>query len=281
MTQQPLLDRSAAIFHEAYQKYDPKLVVALVSGGNDSLTAYYVAAKYLHIKIDAVIHVHTGTGIPETLDFVRGWAAGLKGSQYIERSAGSAFEDYVRRKGFFGVGRQAHPFAYHLLKASPLRKAMSYLRMRRRRFPILMLTGIRLEESVNRKYYFSENTIKPDPAAPNNLFVNLIEHFSARDCLDLLNDVQAPRNPVAALLHGSRECMCGTMQTDEDRAEAEYWYPKWGRWLRELDADVRKSFGYGWGEKTTHLRKRLPCKPTDEMGMCQVCQYRLLEEEDV
>lgn len=279
MDQQSLIDRSQGIADTFFAQYDPRIVVALVSGGKDSLTAYYVASHYLHLKIDAVVHVKTETGIPETSEFVRSWAESLKGSLYMERSAGTAFEDYVLRKGFFGRGMRAHAYAYHVLKADPLRKAMSVFRQRRRNFPIMMISGIRLDESNNRKYNFAQKTIKPDPAAKNNLFVNIIEHFSARDCLDLLSEVGAPRNPVSDLLHASRECMCGTMQSEEDRREASYWFPHWGSWIDRLEAKVNETFPEKWGEATTK-KKRLPVKCAGDLGMCSTCQLALFTPEE-
>ncbi len=59
------LERSAEIVQSAIAEYQPQTIVSLVSGGNDSLTAFYVAQR-LQITIDYIVHVYTGTGIRET-----------------------------------------------------------------------------------------------------------------------------------------------------------------------------------------------------------------------
>jgi 3'-phosphoadenosine 5'-phosphosulfate sulfotransferase (PAPS reductase)/FAD synthetase len=265
------VDKSRDIVQGALAEYKPAVTVALVSGGTDSLTAYYVA-RHLQVPVDYIVHIHTGTGIPQTTEFVRKWAR-EQDAEYIEGSAGTAYQDYVLRKGFFGRGLRAHSYAYHVLKAHPLRKAMSSIRQRRRGFPILMLTGIRLDESENRKYNFAGKTCRPDPAAQSNIFCNLIEHWTKRQCLDYLRSIDAPRNPVADLLHRSGECMCGTMQSDEDRQEAALWYPEWGAWLDRLEAKVCENFPAKWGQETTRRAGTAPI----ELGICQGCQLRLID----
>lgn len=264
------LAKSKEIVDEALSHYQPKAVVCLVSGGNDSLTAYYVA-KILQVPITAIVHIHTGTGVQETTDFVRGWAA-TQSCEYIEKSAGDAYKNYVKRKGFAGRGLRAHSYMYHILKASPLRKAVSSIRLRRRNFHVLMINGIRLDESKNRMYNFSGKTYRSDPAAPNNIFVNIIEHWTKDQCREFLVEMEAPKNPVYAMLHRSGECMCGTMQSGEDRKMAEFFFPVWGNWLNRLEEEVKETFTYGWGEGLPKERFRtVPSE--DSLGLCFSCEY--------
>lgn len=266
------LERSAEIVQDAISTYQPKLIVSLVSGGNDSLTAFYVAQR-LGIQVDYIVHVYTGTGIQETRQFVELWAHNGVGKQLLLCDAGKAFEDYVERKGFFGKGVSAHAMAYHVLKAGPLRKGIATLRKGRRNFPVLMLTGIRLDESDNRKYNFAAQTVKRDPAAPSNIFVNLIEHWTQQDCTDFLTSVDAPRNPVSKALHRSGECMCGTMQTREDRQLASILYPTWGKQLDALESRVKEQHGWGWGENMPQSLKqeRAGQLPLEGFEMCRHC----------
>jgi 3'-phosphoadenosine 5'-phosphosulfate sulfotransferase (PAPS reductase)/FAD synthetase len=240
------LVQSQFIMAASIAEIQPKVTVALVSGGTDSLTAFYVA-QALEIPIDYIVHVHTGTGVLQTLDFVEQWAEGT-GIPLLLCDAERAYENYVLRKGFFGRGVKAHAMSYHILKADPLRKGMSKLRQGRRDYPIMMLTGIRLDESDNRKYNFAAQTVKRDPAAPNNIFVNLIEHWTQADCNEFLTQLGVARNPVAKALHRSAECMCGTMQTKEDRQLASIMYPEWGKWLDTLEATVKDLHGWAWDQ---------------------------------
>lgn len=240
------LEVSADIVRNAIEFFRPSAIVALVSGGNDSLTAYYVAER-LQVPIDYIVHVYTGTGIQETRQFVEQWATQV-GKPLLLCDAGAAYENYVMRKGFFGRGVKAHAMSYHVLKAQPLRKGIASIRQRRRDYRVLMLTGIRLDESDNRKYNFASQTVRSDPGAQNNIFVNLIEHWSQQDCQKFLTEVNAPRNPVSKALHRSGECMCGTMQSVEDRQLAAILYPQWGRWINDLERRARELHGWGWSE---------------------------------
>lgn len=272
----PKLARTGVIVRSAIENYHPKVIVSLVSGGNDSLTAYY-ALREVGIKPDFIVHVYTGTGIPETREFVEGWAISV-GIPLLICDAGDAYEKYVQRKGFFGRGVAAHAMAYHILKATPLRKKMSQIRQKRRHFPILMFTGIRLDESDNRKYNFAQNTIKPDPAAQNNIFVNHIEQWTGEDCRYFLEKVGAPKNPVAQALHRSAECMCGTMQTKEDRMIASAIYPAWGKRLDTLETEVKAKHGWGWCENKPKSLTQEENGQLPFINGFEMCRHCLLNE---
>lgn len=249
------LEQSLEIYKKAVEIYQPSAIAIMFSGGDDSLTAYHVA-KRLSISLTHFIHGNTRTGLVETTDFARkiGYESGLK---YLEADAGTAFEDYVRRKGFFGRGIQAHSFAYHVLKAQPFRKAVSSIRQRRRKFQVLLLCGARKDESENRKHNLNEH-YNIDPAAKSNVWVNLMHDWSKADCKAFLQEIEAKRNPVTELLCRSGECMCGTMQSKEQRAEAAYWFPKWGKWLDDLEKEVCEKFSWRWGDDVNryHLLER-------------------------
>lgn len=277
-----LLRKSANIIQLAIDTYHPKLTVMLVSGGDDSVTGYYVA-RALGIQIDYIVHIDTCTGIKETRQFVEQWSA-TTNSPLIIREATMEFERYLHRKGFFGRGEDAHKMAYHVLKAGPLRKAISSLRKRKRNFPVMMLTGIRLSESDRRKYNFATQTIRPDPGAESNIFVNFIEHWSDEDLRSFMRENNLPRNPVSKALHRSAECMCGTMQSQEDRKLASILYPPWGRWLDQLEAEIIQKWGWGWGEEMPKTAKQrlagqLPFIMEDGFEMCRHCLLNQETEE--
>jgi 3'-phosphoadenosine 5'-phosphosulfate sulfotransferase (PAPS reductase)/FAD synthetase len=118
-----MIKKSLEIIEKAIAAHSPYAKVALFSGGSDSLLLLELL-KELRIELDFVIHVHTGTGLPQTLDFVRKHCEQYNG-KYIEASAGSSYERYVLRKGFFGKGVDAHAMAYHLLKQDHLESAIS------------------------------------------------------------------------------------------------------------------------------------------------------------
>ncbi|WP_454686876.1 phosphoadenosine phosphosulfate reductase domain-containing protein [Agrobacterium leguminum] len=234
---------SSEIVKKAIEEFSPTHIVSMVSGGKDSAASDQVARE-LGLKIDFVIHGNTRCGIPETTDFVRD-VYGRKG-EYVEADAGTAYEDYVLRKGFFGVGRNAHGFAYRVLKATPFRKAVSReIRQGKRGVRVLLLNGVRRDESENRMK--NAKVFRADPASPGNIWVNIIHDWSQEDRDAYLESRQTPINPVATQLCRSGECMCGTMQTNQERQEAAAIYPKWHEWLTDLEKEALKLHGFGWG----------------------------------
>lgn len=240
-----LLDESRRIWELATED-SHNYTIAMISGGDDSLTAYHVA-KTIGVKFDAIMHGVTGTGIPQTTDFVRQLAVD-EGLPYVEANAGDAFEKYVLRKGFFGRGQRAHTYAYHILKLTPFRKAISAnFRKRRRNIRVLLINGARYNESDNRKQS-KPNVLNSDPAQEKDVWVNIIHHWTKPQCLAFLKHVEAKRNPVTLLCHRSGECLCGTMQSQEAREEIATFYPDWGAWLDDLEARVFAKHGWRWGE---------------------------------
>lgn len=239
-----MVSSSARILADAIEQFSPTHIVSMVSGGRDSAASDQVARE-LGANISFVMHGNTRCGIPETTDFVRSTYGGL--GDYVEADAGTAYEDYVLRKGFFGKGIAAHGFSYRILKAQPFRKAISkHIRQGKRDVRVLLLNGARKDESENRNNHLQ--TFRRDPASPGNIWVNLIHDWNQGDRDSYLRSRCTPINPVARELCRSGECMCGTMQTKQERGEAAAIYPKWGAWLSSLEAEARARHGFGWGE---------------------------------
>ncbi|KUL94369.1 hypothetical protein DK26_15290 [Bosea sp. WAO] len=262
------LSSSARILKTAIDQFSPTHIVSMVSGGKDSAASDQVARE-LGAKLDLVIHGNTRCGIPETTEFVRDTYGQL--GELVEADAGTAYEDYVLRKGFFGVGLAAHAFAYRVLKATPFRKAVSkHIRHGKRDVRVLLLNGARKDESENRKARLE--VFRRDPAMPGNIWVNLIHDWSQEARDSYLESRETPINPVAKALCRSGECMCGTMQTEAERIEAAILYPEWGKRIAELEQEAIRLHGFGWG-------KPFP-KPRDErqgdlfMPMCSDCMRR-------
>lgn len=273
------LRESKEIIDRAIRDNDPYAIVLMLSGGKAILAAWYTS-QALGVKIDYILHGHTGTGIQETTDFVRRFAQ--ENGRYIEADAGNNYENYVLRKGFFGQGRRAHEYAYHVLKHGPFRKAISqHIRQRKRGRRILLLNGARLSESENRRYNLSE----PTNADGNNIWVNAIHTWSRQERDTFLADCKAACNPVTVALCRSGECMCGTMQSQGDRAEASILYPAWGAWLNGLESRVKAKHGWGWGESMPkHMVQQRQGQLGFDLGeaflpMCVSCKLATGEED--
>lgn len=262
------IDKSAQILKDAIARFSPTHIVSMVSGGKDSAASDAVARE-LGVKIDFVMHGNTRCGIPETSEFVRSTYGAL--GELVEADAGTAYEEYVTRKGFFGVGLSAHAFAYRVLKATPFRKAVSrHIRKGKRDVRVLLINGARKDESENRQKHLQ--TWRQDPASPGNIWVNLIHDWTQDDRDEYLHERGTPINPVAKALCRSGECMCGTMQSKAERNEAAVLFPKWGNWLSELEAEARKIHGFGWGEDFPTYEQKAQINIFEEfLPMCKDC----------
>lgn len=282
-----ILETSKQIWEEANKEYQFSYTLMAFSGGNDSLSTYYTA-KELGIPIDALIHVNTRTGIPDVVEYVQEFAE-KNNERLIIADAGDTYEKYVLRKGFFGLGSRAHEFAYHLLKADPLRKAVSQnFRKGRRGIAVALLNGARENESERRRKT-KPKPVNIDVSAPNNVWVSLIHKWEKSERDDYLSGIpNVFENPVTKNLCRSGECLCGTMQTKAERNEAAFFYPEWGEWLEKLEAEVyQRGFSWGWGEPVNDLKTQLENGAQvlfeDYMPMCVNCQvqYDYLDEQGV
>lgn len=246
-----LIDQSQEIINQALTNYKPYATILMLSGGHDSLLAYHVA-KSLNVPLTHILHGITGTGIQETANFARKVAED-SGLTYLEANAGDAYERYILRKGFFGIGETAHSYAYHVLKREHFGKTISkYIRRGQRGRQILLINGARIQESTRRKQLLNQ-PIRQDT---NNIWVNIVHYWGALERNDFLSEY--PHNPVYEILHRSGECLCGTTQRpfEETRKEVSYWFPPWGQWLNDLEKEAcNRGFCWKWGEDLPNYLK--------------------------
>lgn len=265
---------SKEIIKKAIIDYKPYAVCLMLSGGDDSITALQVCIM-MNIKIDYIIHGITGTGLSAVLPFVKD-VAEKSGIKILYADAGSSFEDYVLRKGFFGRGKSAHKFSYHILKAGPFRKVISEnIRKGIKGRRILLINGVRVEESDNRADNYGENPFRIDG---NNIWVNVIHWWNKNECLKLLESENVKRSPVSIHLGRSGECNCGTMQSEADRILASEFDPKWGQWMMELRKEVLKIHGWDIGQNPSKKQMKEIENEVKKVGefmpMCIGCKSR-------
>ena len=246
LTESSALESSRKVYEQALRSFPPFAVVLAFSGGNDSLATYY-AAKVLGIKIDYILHVNTRTGIAETTEYVRKFAAST-GIPYLEADAGDKYEKRLFLRGFFGRGRHAHTLTYHILKKQQIRAALATIRRRKQNRNIWLLNGARVAESDNRAKNFAGKEIRRSDSKSSNIWVNLIHYWQKSHCSNLLADCKAPCNIVSRELCRSGECLCGSMQSVQARHEASVLFPAWGAWIDALEKKVMETFPWGWGE---------------------------------
>jgi 3'-phosphoadenosine 5'-phosphosulfate sulfotransferase (PAPS reductase)/FAD synthetase len=273
------LRQSLEIYDEAMTTYQPYAVCLLLSGGDDSRLLERICNE-LGIKIDLILHGVTGTGIHEARNFVHE-VAEKSGFKFAEANAGDAYFKYVMRKGFFGRGVDAHTKSYHVLKAQPFRTAISKnIRHGVKGRYILMLNGVRVDESENRADNLGDKYFNIDPAAPKNIWVNMVHWWTTKERDEYLSANNITRNPVSIELGRSGECMCGTMQSMANGLEAAKAFPKWGKWWTDIRKEVVNKFPWDWAQNINryHLEEMngqgnlLKAEPF--MPMCVGCKSK-------
>jgi 3'-phosphoadenosine 5'-phosphosulfate sulfotransferase (PAPS reductase)/FAD synthetase len=268
---------SMDIVQRAIIDYQPYAVCLMLSGGDDSITALKVALM-LGVRIDYIIHGNTGTGLKDVLKYVRK-VAEMTGIRLLIADAGNTWEQRVKTKGFFGTGKMAHSFAYHLLKNNPFQTTISrYIRKGIPGRKILLLNGVRVEESDNRADNFGDNVYR---IRKGNIWVNIIHWWTKKECLALLDAEHFARSPVAIALGRSGECNCGTMQNEASRLACKEYDPEWGDWMWRVRKYVVAKFG--WDIHQTPSKEQLAeikaavAKIDNEQIMCTGCKAAQLK----
>jgi len=235
------------LLDKAVTDYNPTHVIALFSGGHDSLVSTHVATQ--HPSFSFVCHINTGIGIEQTRDFVRAtcedWEVELKEYRAAEYVQGNGkpdpqiFEEIVKQYGFAGPGQ--HSTMYARLKERPLRMMLRELD-RGRNNKTLLVTGVRGQESVRRM-----GNVQPFQVwEGTKIWVAPIWEFSTCDVNHYIEEHGLKRNLVSDLLHGSKECLCGAYAHKGEKEEIRQWYPDVAAELDRLEELAREA-GFPWG----------------------------------
>ena len=145
-----------------------RAVTASFSGGKDSLAAYLLAEKALGPM--ELIFVNTGLEFPETVDFVRGFAAD-RGLRLHELDAGDAF---WRSVDSFGPPAKDFRWCCKSCKLGPLTEGISRL------YPqgTMTVEGNRALESFSRA---ETRFVARNPFVPNQTVLNPLRGWSAAE----------------------------------------------------------------------------------------------------
>lgn len=266
------IERSHELLDRALAEYPVVKVLALLSGGNDSTAL----AHLFRYRIDGIVHINTGTGVPETSQYVRdvakAWDVPL-----IERTPPNSYEDLVLGKvtartgpnvgkvvweGF--PGPATHWFMYQRLKQRALEQVRrEIIGKNGRKQKVVFLAGMRWGESERRMRNAAE--IESDGAI---IWVSGIVHFTDH----LLRQYRAqyqcqadhehaehmlcspkalPFNEVTAHLHMSGECLCGAYAKPGELDMIAMFYPEVAARLRNLEqrAEAGGIKACRWGER--------------------------------
>lgn len=198
----------------AFIRYRTRELHALFSGGDDSLVATHIAS--LHPRFTGVLHLDTGTGIPETREFVIDTCKKYGWPLTIETPDSLSYRDLVLKghktkdgrvlRGF-PYGISSHNTMYYYLKQRSLQR---FVRQRKRVHDdhIALVTGIRINESLRRMRSVLSMPISNHGAM---VWLNPILKWNKPECLRYLEQHNISRNPVSVNLHRSGECLCGAL----------------------------------------------------------------------
>ncbi|ONK09486.1 phosphoadenosine phosphosulfate reductase family protein [Streptomyces sp. MP131-18] len=282
-----ILDEALARFREAAG------VFWLFSGGNDSV----VVGHLLRGRYDAVLHVNTGTGIPDTTQHVREVADAWGDTLHVLQPR-NRYEDLVMGRVIASTGPNAgvrpvwkgfpgpagHKVMYRHLKDQPLMAFRNSVLGDQRRLPraerrrIIYLGGMRWDETDRR----FRNAEAIDPAG-SIVWVSPLVHWTdahmreyrARHrCQEqhdhaehrLCTPDALPLNPVTEHLHMSGECLCGAYAKPGELDEVEFFYPEVAARLRALEAEAEAA-----GERRCRWGRKDPAGATDTAPAGRLC----------
>lgn len=247
-------------------------IFGLYSGGNDSVVAQHLLRRYMRDRplfapfFGGIIHVNTGTAIPQTTAHVRevipAWSMELHEltpkANYLDLALGNVRATVgpnIGRSvwlGFPGPGPQPHNVMYTRLKDQPLQA------FRRRhvgrdgaRRKIMYIGGMRWAESDKR--FRTAQEIDPDggivwvSALVHWTNAHMREYRSRYRCQKvhrhqphrMCDDQALPLNEVTAHLHMSGDCKCGAYAKPDEKDEIGFFYPDDKRQISHWERTVR------------------------------------------
>jgi 3'-phosphoadenosine 5'-phosphosulfate sulfotransferase (PAPS reductase)/FAD synthetase len=271
--------RTHEILDEALATYPETVgVFWLSSGGNDSGNLGHV----LRGRYDAVLHVNTGTGIPETTQYVRDVAEAW-GDTLHELHPKNRYEDLVLGKVIASTGPNAgqravwkgfpgpagHKVMYRHLKDEPLMRIRRELLGDQKRLPraerkrIIYLGGMRWAETERR--FRNAEAIDADGSI---VWVSPLVHWTDAHMREyrarhrcqqqhqhakhrLCFDGALPLNEVTEHIHMSGECLCGAYAKPGELDEVEFFYPETAARLKALEQEAAAAGikACRWGQK--------------------------------
>jgi 3'-phosphoadenosine 5'-phosphosulfate sulfotransferase (PAPS reductase)/FAD synthetase len=246
-----LLRDAFDVLDEAEADHQPVKRWALFSGGHDSLTACAVAfawAAERGLEMEAA-HLRTGTGVPQTLEYVE-LVAHQQGWPLTIFDPPVPYADIVREHGFPGPGQ--HGLMYARLKERPLRELV---RQSKTAFSdrVMLVTGARSDESQRRMRHVER--ITRDGA---QLWTAAIWNWSKIDCANYaFKRRELPRSPVVDIMHMSGECRCGAFARPGELAEWMAWFPEETQWITDLQEEIAAAGvqAYRWGERPPRIHR--------------------------
>lgn len=236
---------------------------ALFSGGHDSLVSTHVVME--KHDGDVVVHIDTGTGIEENLDFVKDVCESFGWPLEIIRP-NTTLEEFAKKWGFPKAA--AHSWIYRYLKDHPLHKFARDCENKPNFY-----TGVRKAESDRRMKTVSEET----EDVGQWVWHSPIAEWSDQDIEDYIEIHNLPRNPVVDHIGRSGECFCGAYSDRISELETLHdAYPEHYDWIMETEERVQSEIGSDdpqcyWGNIGVSDEDDFSPPEKEDMTLCEDC----------
>lgn len=257
------------IIARAIAEYAPKRIFGLFSGGDDSLTAAHEAKRVLGSAMDAVVHINTGIGIPETRAFVGEASSALDWNllEYSAKDCGQDYEQLVLAYGF--PGPRHHTKMFNRLKERPLRA----LDRDNQGGNNMLISGLRKAES-GRRMRLKNKPIQKDG---RRVWVAPFFYWSNDQVAEYRARIDLPKNPAKEYLCMSGECLCGAYAQPGELAQIKFFFPPTGERLENLQRRViANGFPWRWDENPPKWWNKM--KLAQKFGQWDSLQDELDEE---
>jgi 3'-phosphoadenosine 5'-phosphosulfate sulfotransferase (PAPS reductase)/FAD synthetase len=243
--EKPTLDSESLDIIEMNRILAPFDRGVLFSGGDDSLVLTHLAFE--NDWVDVVIHLDTGSSIPQNIDYVRE-VCRKNCWPLIIISSPMPFDIFAMRYGF--PGPNCHTMAYHAFKG----RQLGYLNTQTDN-ELKILSGVRTDESARRMENIEAEVQYADET--NNFdgwWISPLMDWSDEQMAAYREQHDLSRNPVAQNIHRSGDCNCLSYgHRDEELLLLQAEYPRFAEWLLNVEHRVAEYRG-----RVFHLEEAYP-----------------------
>lgn len=250
----------------AIDVFRPVKIFVGFSGGFDSLVGAHWSMN--NVPNCEVFHANTGIGIEKTREFVRETCRVNNWPLTEIRAKEDCNQDYdeiVKEQGF--PGPAMHSRMFQRLKERAVRELLRRNKTKRSD-NVMLLTGIRKDESVRRSgYKYSLLAF-----TGNILWVNAFYYKEKSWFSSYIRQNDLQQNPVSEILGMSGECLCGAYAHKGEKDLIKIVCPETFSRIENLEKQVKeRGFAWGWEDAPPRQKK---CKKTNDLFMpfCVGCE---------
>jgi 3'-phosphoadenosine 5'-phosphosulfate sulfotransferase (PAPS reductase)/FAD synthetase len=252
-----MLKKAEQVVADVQRDFQISHVVAAYSGGDDSIVSTHWTMERFPGAVVMTADTQIGLEVAKQhsekvcrdLGFAREIVSPSPGGPPAKwqgewLDAPTTYEEFVLNFGFPGPGM--HPRMYQRLKQRAFRKLKPRLGKRPRGSRILVVSGIRHDESAIRAGYKRAYREEPKECF---VWMNPFYWCTAQDFEAYRQEYGLPRNPVKQKCGISGECCCGTFAAPGEMDAYRSVEPSFADRLQALRNRVKDRFPWGWGEK--------------------------------